>query len=672
MSIIKLQSESDFKLGQYYEFDPEDKSKILGKGGMGIVFRGKLVYIETGKYDDVAIKVLFRDLADESVMRAKREASIQIVHENIIRMYGFIETFEGEKPKYHVISEYLDGETLSDLIKKQGKLSNSEALKIVKSILFGLGMLHQKGYVHRDIDPSNIMICKDGKIKLIDFGIARQIKEYHDEFSQGTIDGRFIGKPNYASPEQAKGEHWLSNATSDIYSVGILLFELLTGKLPFSGATFAIIQGHLKQPIPIKEIDNLDLQYIVKKATEKEQKKRYHSSSDFIVDVEKYERRERVVPLPFYKTWYFRIASIAFVGLITSLIIILSNGNDERYKISLNSAGESLSIAMYNDALEQYKEAYVLKSTDSISSKIKMLEALTDAVNNYQKSNFSKADSLFLIASDLNSSDAYYFLGEMCYEGIGKPKDFKKGFEYTNKAERMGNNLAAYRLGLIYQKGLDVKADVDKAIHYFEIARRTIDRGVELKNPELEYLKGYMFKDGYSVMKNEQKAIEYFKMAANQNYPRAQYELYEILYNSNNSEAIEWLKKSANNGYPKAQYRLGIVLLTHKEYKEGIKWIQLATTKNYSPALRQMGAILQDPSKDSDARLIQNITGLHGNDSISHIYSQKAVDYDFDNVKAMIDLAYDYENGKGVKKNLDEASRLRQMAEKIKKELNVQ
>jgi len=662
MSIIKLQSESDLKLGQYYEFDPEDKSMILGKGGMGIVFRGKLVYVETGKYDDVAIKVLFRDLAEESVMRAKREASIQIVHENIIRMYGFIETLDGEKPKYHVISEYLEGESLSDIIKKKSKFSNSEALKIVKNILFGLGMLHQKGFVHRDIDPSNIIICKNGNIKLIDFGIAKQIKEYRDEYSHVTQDGRFIGKPNYASPEQAKGEHWFTNAISDIYSVGILLFELLTGKLPYSGATYQIIQGHLKEPIPIKEIEDDYLRYVVKKATEKDQKNRYQSASDFIVDIEKIEKNiDPRTPL-FYKSWYFRSAAVAIVGLITFLIISLSNGNTEKYTISLKVANESLSIAMYDSALIQFKEAYALKSIDSISLKIKMLETLTKAVKYYQISDYSKADSLFLKAAELHSSDAYYYLGEMCYEGIGRPKDFKKGFEYTSAAEKMGNKLAAYRLGLIYQRGLDLKADNDKAIHYFEIAGRTIDRGIELNNPESEYLKGLMYKDGYGVMKNEQKAIEYFEMAANQNYPGAQYELYDIQYASNHQEALKWLSKSADNGYPKAQYELGRLLIDQQDYEIAVGWIKKAANKNFSPALRLMGAILQDPSKNTKAMTIQNITGLTGNDSISNFYSQRAVDYDFDNYNAMIDLAYDYENGKGVEKDIAKANKYYQMA----------
>lgn len=670
MSIIKLQSESDLKSGQYYEFDSEDKSKILGKGGMGIVFRGKLVYVETGKFDEVAIKVLFRDLAEESIMRAKREASIQIVHENIIRMYGFIETLDGDrKPKYHVISEYLDGEPLSDIIKRKGRLSEAEAMKIVKSVLFGLGMLHEKGYVHRDIDPSNIMICKDGKIKLIDFGIAKKTKEYHDEFNQGTLDGRFIGKINYASPEQAKGEHWSTNATSDIYSVGILLFELLTGKLPYTGTTYQIIQGHLKQPIPIKEINNEYLQYVVKKATEKEQKERYQSTSDYIVDIEKIERGIKPGNPSFYKTLYFKIAAMAVVVLITFLIVILIKVRNERYNASIKTAKESLSIAMYDNALAQFKEVYALKSTDSISNTIKMLETLTVAVKEYQSSNYSRAESLFIKAAELHSSDANYYLGEMCYEGIGKPKNFKKGFEYTSKAEKMGNKLAVYRLGLIYQNGLEVKADNDKAIHYFEIAGRTIDRGIELNNPELEYLKGNMFKDGYGVQKNEQSAIKYFEMAANQNYPRAQYELYDILSTSNNPKAMEWLNKSAKKGYPKAQNQLGVIYMDEQKYKESVYWIQQAAKNNFSPALRLMGAIFQDPSKSTKAKTIQNVTGLQGNDSISHFYSQRAVDYDFDNYKAMIDLAYDYENGKGVKKNIAEANRYHQMANN-RKELN--
>jgi len=644
MALIKLQNDADLALGQYYEFDPENRSMVLGKGGMGVVFKGKLIQSETAKFEYVAIKVLFKDLAEESVMRAKREASIQILHENVIRMYGFIETLDYDsKPKYHVISEYLDGETLSDSLKKSKSFPWKESLQITKKILAALFMLHEKGFVHRDIDPSNVMICKDGKVKLIDFGIAKQTNEYHNEFQQGTLEGKFIGKVNYASPEQAKGNHWLTNATSDIYSVGILLFELLTGKLPYNGTTYEIIKGHLDQPIPFNELPFISenkivsdgLKYMIGKATNKIQNKRYQTASEFITDIEKVLKGNTIIPKPISK-WIYLVSAII---VITFAFKIYLGSNEAKYNKVINQANSNLSVAKYENALAGFKEAYSIRQSDSVSSKIKMLEVLTPAVANYINSDYKKADSLFQIAVLMNSSDANYYLGEMCSEGIGTPKDFKKGFKYTSKAVDLGNKLAEYRLGLIYQNGIDTKVDKDKASRYFERAGHIIDRGVEADNPEFQFVKGNMFLQGNGVARNEKLALEFYEKAANHNYPQAQYELYIIFSKADNDKAIKWLTKSAERGYPKAQLKLGESLIAQKKYKEGFDWTKKAAEKNYAPALRKLGAIYQERVTSQELIAIQKATEINGNDSISYKYLCSSVDFDHDYMEGRYALA---------------------------------
>jgi len=644
MALIKLQTEAEIASDQYYEFDPENRSTILGKGGMGIVFKGKIIHNETTKFEYVAIKVLFKDLSEESITRAKREASIQILHENVIRMYGFIETLDSEgKPKYHVISEYLDGEMLSDYLKRDGPLSWKESLEITKKILAALFMLHEKGYVHRDIDPSNVMICKDGKVKLIDFGIAKQINEYHNEFQQGTLEGKFIGKVNYASPEQAKGSHWVTNSTSDIYSVGILLFELLTNKLPYNGTTYEIIKGHLNQPIPINELPLVSenkivtegLKYIIGKATDKIQDKRYQTASEFITDIEKVLKEISPIPNPVSK-WIYLIPAIIVIALVFKIYL---GGNDARYLKVINQAYTNLSAAKYEEALSVYREAYSIKKYDSISTRIKMLEVLTPAVAAYINSNYINADSLFQIAALMNSSDANYYLGEMCYEGIGTPKDFKKGFKYTTKAAELGNKLAEYRLGLIYQNGIGVKIDPDKASRYFERAGHMIDRGVDADNPELQFVKGNMFLQGNGVAKNEKMAFDFYEKAANHNYPQAQYQLYTLYFNSDKDKAIQWLTKSAERGYPKAQLELGFSLISQQKYKQGLEWAKRAAEKNYAPSLRVLGAVFQDKVKPTQVIAIQQASGNKGNDSISYKYFSLAVDFDPDYLDGRYALA---------------------------------
>lgn len=672
--MISLQNGSDIKLGQHYEFDPEDKSSYLGQGGMGVVFKGKLIHNDSGKFEDVAIKVMFKGLSEESVNRAKREASIQIVHENVIRMYGFIETidFDG-KPKYHIISEYLDGESLGEIIKSGKKFSTKEALKITRNILSGLSMLHEKGYIHRDIDPSNIMICKDGKVKLIDFGIAKKIRLFHeegfvDEFQQKTIDGKFIGKVNYASPEQVKGEHEKTNIPSDLYSVGILLFQLLTGKLPFNGTTYQIIDGHLKRPVPLKEIvatdliESKDIQNIVKKATNKNQDKRYQSASEFIVDIEKVEKGIQII-IPFYKTWKLWIAVcavlvISFLGISGSL-----KKNSNGYTESIKSAQEKMSLLMYEDALSEYEKAYDIKKNDSLESKISMLHFLVKGVKSYNSADYIIADSLFELAASMNSSDANYYLGEMCFEGIGKPKSFEKGLKYTIKASELGCKIADYKLGKIYQYGINVNTDNYKATRYFETSGQLIDKGAESKNAFMQFLKGDMYFNGNGIIKNKQRAIEYFEMSAAQNNPQAQYKLYEVFKDNDKDKSELYLYKAAGLGYVKAQYKIGETLIVQKKYKEGLEWIKKAAGKNYSPALRMLGAIMPDISNCGEmARSIQLSLGIKGDDSVSHSYTQKAVDFDSDNYQAMYDLASDFAKGVGVTRNIPEAKKYFEMA----------
>lgn len=663
MAIIKLQSDADVKLGRYYEFDPENKAGILGKGGMGIVFKGKLIHSETGMYDLVAIKVLFKDLSEDSVTRAQREASIQIVHENIVRMYGFVETTDNDgKPRYHIISEYLKGETLDKVLKKRGVLSSQqETIKIVKSILAALYMLHSKGYIHRDIDPSNVMVCEDGKIKLIDFGIAKQIVDYHDEFGKGTIEGKFIGKINYASPEQAEGKHWLTNVTSDIYSTGILLFELLTGELPFTGTMYEIIKGHREQIVPKNDRISKELQYIIRKATAKNPADRYQSATEFIVDLEKVEQGKSPIPKPL-KKWMYMAGGVFLLLIVCFGIWRYEETKQIRFRETLAKASSKMSIALYQDALDLYKEANGVVKTDSITDKIEMLDILTRAVVEYTNSEYIKADSLFRLAEKLSSSDACYYLGEMSYEGIGTPKNFSKGFDYTSKAAQMGNQLAEYRLGFIYQNGIDVEADYDKAIRYFERSGKIINMGAEANNPELQFVKGNMYMYGDGVPLNKTRAIEYYESAANQGYPRAQYALYEIFSKENPRKAMEWLTQAAEKGYPKAAYRLGVWLIGQQQYKEGVEWTMKAAQKNYSPAFRQLGAIYQKKRKNSLTTAIQQSLNIKGDDSLSHYYTVKALDYDFDSYLAMYDIGMDYLEGNGVEQNTNEARAYFEMA----------
>ena len=197
MALYKIQGKSEKQQGIYYEFDSDDTP--LGEGGMGKVYKGRCVDEHTGRVRNVAIKFMYSDLPPYAIEKARREAAIQFRHGNLIEMLGFIETESkgmlGETLRhYHVVSELLEGVSLDKLF--EGKLTDQQghyvpyaeklykdyqqdanhfAVELIKSILSGLMTMHDAGYIHRDIDPTNIMITTDGHIKLIDFGIAKKM-----------------------------------------------------------------------------------------------------------------------------------------------------------------------------------------------------------------------------------------------------------------------------------------------------------------------------------------------------------------------------------------------------------------------------------------------------------------------------------------------------------------
>ena len=220
--------------------------ELIGVGGMAYVYKAY------DSIDDktVALKILKDEFLEneEFTRRFKNESkAIAILsHPNIVRVF---DVSFGEQLQY-IVMEYIDGITLKEYIEQQGPLSWNEAVHFTLQILRGLQHAHDKGVVHRDIKPQNIMVLPDGIIKVADFGIARFARS-----EQETITDKAIGSVHYISPEQAKGEK--TDEKADIYSVGVMLYEMLTGKLPFqaeSAVSVAIMQLQ-KDPVLPRDIN---------------------------------------------------------------------------------------------------------------------------------------------------------------------------------------------------------------------------------------------------------------------------------------------------------------------------------------------------------------------------------------------------------------------------------
>ncbi len=261
----------------------DNRYKILEKigiGGMADVYKG----IDSLLGRTVAIKILHQNFAndDEFVSRFKREAQAagKLSHPNIVNMYdvGF------DQGLHYIVMEYVDGETLKEYILRHGRLSIDTAVKITISIAEGLEHAHAMGIVHCDIKPHNVLITKEGRVKVTDFGIARAMNTTNTMMYTNSI----MGSAHYLSPEQASGKP--VTGSTDIYSLGAVLYEMLTGHVPFEGDTpISVALKHVREPLcpPTRYNPSIPplLEAAVVKALAKNPIERFHSISDMISDL---------------------------------------------------------------------------------------------------------------------------------------------------------------------------------------------------------------------------------------------------------------------------------------------------------------------------------------------------------------------------------------------------
>ena len=246
--------------------------RSIGEGGMANVYLGYDTILDR----NVAIKILRGDLSNDEkfVRRFQREAlsASSLSHPNIVEMYDVGE----DDGIYYIVMEYVEGQTLKQLLKRRGNLTLSETIDIMLQLTDGMAHAHDSYIIHRDLKPQNIMIQDDGQIKITDFGIAMALNS-----TQLTQTNSVMGSVHYLPPEQANGKG--STIKSDIYSMGIIFYELLTGSLPFKGENAVeIALKQMKEPLPSLREDNpsipMSVENVILKATAKNPKNRYSDS----------------------------------------------------------------------------------------------------------------------------------------------------------------------------------------------------------------------------------------------------------------------------------------------------------------------------------------------------------------------------------------------------------
>ncbi len=269
-------------LGGRYELDG-----VVGRGGMAEVYRARDLRLDRV----VAVKTLREDLARDQTFQARfrREAqsAASLNHPSIVAVYDTGEDTSGPAHVPFIVMEYVDGRTIRDLLRDDRRLLPERALEITDGVLRALDYSHRNGIVHRDIKPGNVMLTRSGEIKVMDFGIARAVADTQATMTQ---TAQVIGTAQYLSPEQARGER--VDARSDLYSVGCLLYELLTGRPPFLGdSPVAIAYQHVREaPVPPSRLDPelpAWADAIVLRAMAKDPAARYQSAAEMRSDIQR-------------------------------------------------------------------------------------------------------------------------------------------------------------------------------------------------------------------------------------------------------------------------------------------------------------------------------------------------------------------------------------------------
>ena len=567
----------------------------IGKGGMGRIYKALDKELE----EKVALKLIKPEIsADEkTIQRFRNELKLarRISHMNVCRMFDLNK--EGEA--HYITMEYVPGEDLKSSLRRIGPLSLGKALIIAKQVCEGLAEAHRLGVVHRDLKPQNIMIDREGNARIMDFGIARSL-----EAKGITEDGLIIGTPEYMSPEQVEGKK--ADQRSDIYSIGVILYEMVTGHIPFEGKTpLSIASKHLTAlPIEPKIINAQipeDLSRVIMKCLEKEKEKRYQKVEELLSEFRKIEKNipttEKIVPAkkPMTSEEIKRAqglkkvlisASAVILAVIAGLVIwrfIFQLGvsktflsppapvKKEDYLVAGNTYWKNKD---YSEAFNQFKKLLALKpgyfeAQLSLAAVLKEQGRINEAMPEFEK------------AIDLNKSDPrpYKHLAEIFEE----KHELEKGVYYYKECLKRASESSGSQD--IQQKVKDLEARLQASLKKEEIKI--------VKPPEPE-------KEKVDLSAKLHSGSEAFNRG---DFSLCSKQMEEIL-------KLEPENATARYFLNEAKERNRIKLI-EEEIKNGMKIAQNAyQEKDYQKCIEQTKRVLELDANNAEAKKYLNLASL--------------------------------------------------------------